>query len=152
MRCFCRSVTESAASSSARARLHFDEDQQMAAGGDDVDFAERAFPAPRQNAIAFADQPGGGAAFGGKAEAEGRHSLRARRRLSPTGCAAYAGAIAGIFREFERALIDLAARTSGGKRHFADRVLDRDALERMAQHVIDIRVRRILLAAAAPPR
>ena len=31
----------------ARARFHLDENQRMTAGGDDVDLAERAFPAPR---------------------------------------------------------------------------------------------------------
>jgi hypothetical protein len=31
------------------ARFDFDKDQGVAAAGDDIDFAERGFPAPRQN-------------------------------------------------------------------------------------------------------
>ena len=46
------------------ARFHFDEDQRLAAAGDDVDLAERAFQAPRQNAIALGDELCGGAALG----------------------------------------------------------------------------------------
>jgi hypothetical protein len=38
MRCFCRSVTSKVALSS-RARFHLDENQGVAAGGDDIDFA-----------------------------------------------------------------------------------------------------------------
>jgi hypothetical protein len=37
--------------------FYFDENQGVTPGGDDIDFAERAFPAPRQNAIAMHDQP-----------------------------------------------------------------------------------------------
>lgn len=42
-------------------------------------------------------------------------------------CVIAAVLLAAVFGERERALIDLAARTAGGERHFADRVLDRDA-------------------------
>ncbi len=45
-----------------------------------------------------------------------------------------------VFSQFECALIDIAARASGGERDFADRVLDRHAVERLAQHVVDIGV------------
>ena len=45
------------------ARLHLDEDQHAAAARHDVDLADRAAPAPRQDAIAFGDQKGGGAAL-----------------------------------------------------------------------------------------
>jgi len=45
------------------ARLHFREDQQVPPARDDVDLADRRFPAPRQNAEAFGDQQRGGAAL-----------------------------------------------------------------------------------------
>ena len=80
-----------------RARLDLDEDQQRARRArDDVDLAERALPAPRQDAIALGDQTGGGAALRRKAEAEGG-DLPLRPRLRPRlGRAAgrYARAIA----------------------------------------------------------
>ena len=58
-----------------RAGLYFDENQRVAAGGDDIDFAERAFPTPRQDPVAMRDQPGGGAALGGNAEVKGNDPL-----------------------------------------------------------------------------
>src|SRR6476619_89164 len=53
-----------------RARLDLDEDQQVAAAGDDVDLAHRAAPAPRQDAKALDDQECGRSALGRKAGAE----------------------------------------------------------------------------------
>ena len=47
-------------------------------------------------------------------------------------------AIVAIFFDFERALIDLATRPPGGERHFANRILDRDACQRATQQVIEI--------------
>ena len=38
------------------ARLDLDEHQQASAAGDDVDFADRALPTPRQDAKAFGDE------------------------------------------------------------------------------------------------
>ena len=120
----------------AGARFHLDEDQQLAPARHDIDFAGRAFPAPRQDAITLGDEIGGGAAFRRKAEAKCRDAFRARRfcrvyRLS-------AARHCRLFRKFERALIDLAARRGRSRRHFADRVLHRDAGQRMAQQRVDV--------------
>lgn len=118
-----------------RARFHLDENQRVAAGGDDVDFAKRAFPAPRQNTVAMRDQPGRCAAFRRNAEAEAAiFSGRASRLcLSALGAGRLLRAIVAVFFDVERALIDFAARPPGGKRHFADRILDRDARQRASQ-------------------
>ena len=96
MRRLLRSVTASAASSSARACLDLDEDQIAAAAGHDVDFAERRFPAPRQDAIGLGDEQHGGAAFRRKAELKRRHALLAgrgfglaRSSLAPCGIARF---------------------------------------------------------------
>src|ERR1700686_986754 len=62
-------------------RLHLDEDQQAPAGRDDVDLADRAAPAPRQDAKAFGDEIGGGAAFRRDAEPERDLALRLRDAL-----------------------------------------------------------------------
>ena len=64
-----------------RARLHLDEDQRVTPRRDYVDLAERAFPAPRQDAIAVRDQLCRRAAVGGNAEAEGRLPFGACGRL-----------------------------------------------------------------------
>src|SRR5262249_41212741 len=47
-------------------------------------------------------------------------------------------AIAVVLREFECALVDLAARTAGGERDFADGVLHRHARERIAQQLVHV--------------
>src|ERR1700742_2340930 len=57
--------------------------------------------------------------------------------LSP-GARKLFSVIAIVLRERERALIDLAARTPGGERHFADGVFHRHAGERIAQELIHI--------------
>ena len=79
-------------------RFHLDENQQMAARGDDVDFAERTFTAPRQNAETVRDEPGG-AAFRRNADAEAacRSGLASgfATGLRPRGVSSR---IAGIFR------------------------------------------------------
>ena len=59
------------------ARLDLDEDQQRAAAGDDVDLADRAAPAPRQDAKALGDQKSGGAALRRNAGSERNLALRA---------------------------------------------------------------------------
>src|SRR5262249_5712110 len=46
------------------ARLHLHEDQQAPASRDDIDFADRAPPAPRHDAKAFGDQKRSRPAFG----------------------------------------------------------------------------------------
>jgi len=46
------------------ARLHFGEDQEVTPARDDIDFAQRASPASRENAEPLCDQESGGAAFG----------------------------------------------------------------------------------------
>ena len=79
MRRLSASVTASAASSKRVARLDLDEDQRAAAAGDDIDLAERRFPAPRHDAIGLGDQQHRGAALGRKAEPECREAFRARR-------------------------------------------------------------------------
>src|SRR6185437_7607091 len=55
----------------------------MAPRGDDIDLAEWAFPAPRQDPIAVRDQPGGGAALGRDAKTEGRNFFWTRLALLP---------------------------------------------------------------------
>src|SRR5262249_52354675 len=50
----------------AGARLDLDKDQDAAAARDNVDFAERGFPAPGEDAIGFGDQQERGAALGGQ--------------------------------------------------------------------------------------
>src|SRR5580704_13029990 len=58
------------------ARLHLDEDQKPSAARDDVDLADWAAPAPRQDTVALGDQEGRGAAFGRDAEPERHLPLR----------------------------------------------------------------------------
>jgi hypothetical protein len=48
----------------AGAGLHFSKDQKLTSACDDIDFAQRASPAPRENAESPWDQKSGGAAFG----------------------------------------------------------------------------------------
>ena len=74
-------------------RLHLHGNDDPPVKSDNVDLAERTFPAPCQDAVAVRDQPGGGTAFGRKPEAEGNLPLRrrlgrarqvtARHRLNP---------------------------------------------------------------------
>ena len=77
----CRSVTDSAASSSRARAFTSTKTSSLPRRAIDVDLAERAFPAPRQDAEALGDQPGGGAAFRRNADPECRLPLRPRRRL-----------------------------------------------------------------------
>ena len=78
------------------AGFDFDEREEIASPGDDIDFAMRGAKAPRENAVALCDQPGRSAAFGGEAglkrrDAFGRRAIRIaagfvsrhRRPLSP---------------------------------------------------------------------
>ena len=146
------------------ARLHLDEDQQLVAARDDVDLAGRAAPAPRQDAEALGDQRARRRGFRRKCRRERRHFFRTRFALlsRPAACraptawaaavSAHSPAIAGLFAQLERALIDLAARPPGGERHFADRILHRYARERVA--ATNRRPRRppLPLRSAAPPR
>jgi hypothetical protein len=60
------------------ARLHLDEYNKLVPTRDDVDFAARAFPAPRQNAIALGDEIGDGAAFRRNADAKRGDLFRPR--------------------------------------------------------------------------
>ena len=75
----------------AFARLDLDEHQRPAAARDDIDFAERGFPAPGHDPVALGDQQHGGAAFRGKPKPKRRDALGARglfdrlRRLSAAG-------------------------------------------------------------------
>jgi hypothetical protein len=48
----------------AGASLHFSKDQKLTSTRDHIDFAQRASPAPRENAESLWDQKSGGAAFG----------------------------------------------------------------------------------------
>jgi hypothetical protein len=48
----------------AGARFYFSEDQKVTPSRDNVDFAERASPTPRQNAKSLCDQESGSTAFG----------------------------------------------------------------------------------------
>jgi hypothetical protein len=59
----------------ALARLDLDEGQHPPPAGDNIDFSERRFPAPGQDAVALGDKEQGGAAFGGKPKPESRHPL-----------------------------------------------------------------------------
>ena len=91
------------------ARLDLDEDQIAAPPRYDVDLADRGFPAPRRDPMAVAGRSGS-----------------ARR------------AMIGFFRQYQRALIELAARQAGDFGHFADSVLQRDAGQRLAQQGVGV--------------
>ena len=72
----------------ALARLDLDEDERVAAPGDDVDLAERRLPAPRRDAVALGDEEHGRAALRGEAELECRDAFLPRSapgigRLNP---------------------------------------------------------------------
>ena len=121
------------------ARLDLDEDQRAAAARDDVDLAERRFPAPRHDPIGLGDEQHGGAAFRRQAEPERRDALRTRRRFwrlrsgSARRAMVVACSILGFFGERQRALINLAPRQAGRIGDFADGVFQRNAGERLAQ-------------------
>ena len=116
----------------AIARLDLDEDQDAAPAGNDVDFAERRFPTPREDAVGLGDQKQRRAAF--RRKAERKASTRSGRG---TGFGDLTGsarrAIFFIFCERERALIDLAPRTAGGLGNFSHRILQRMPGQRFAQ-------------------
>ena len=143
MRCFCRGVTASAASSRvARAftstkisRCRRAATMSISPSGLFQRRARMRKPCAISQAAArlSAEMPTRNAAiFSGR-----------RLRGAATGFAALRGAgassrIVGVLRQRQRALIDLAARPPGRQRHFADGVLDRDARERAAQQSVDI--------------
>ena len=85
-----------------RPRLHLREHEQLAAPGDDVNFAEGAAPSACQNAESLRDQECGGATLGGKTDAKGGLPLRAR--LAPRA------AVAAKLRARVRARISSLAR------------------------------------------
>ena len=62
------------------ARFDLDEHQQVPAPRDDVDLAERAAPAPRQDSKALGDEERRRPALGGDAGAKRDRALRTRRR------------------------------------------------------------------------
>ena len=112
---------------------------------DDVDFAERRFPTPRQNAEALGDQKRGGAALGRNAELKRDLPLRPRRGL-PAACAFGKTVTAPRHRRHPWSARARADRPRGasaaGERDLADRVFERHARERVAQHVVDVGVLR----------
>src|SRR5258708_9768394 len=59
-------------------RVLLDENQEMPAARDDVDLADRAAPAPRQDAESLGDEIGGGAAFSRNSQAKRDLALRLR--------------------------------------------------------------------------
>jgi hypothetical protein len=61
-----------------RARFYFHKDQKMAPARDDVDFANRAAPATRQDAESFGNQKGGSAALRRNPEVECGLTFRPR--------------------------------------------------------------------------
>lgn len=65
----------------ARARLYLYEDQQLTPARDDIDFTDRAAPAPRQNSKALGNQEGRGATLGGNSDTECSLPFRSREAL-----------------------------------------------------------------------
>jgi hypothetical protein len=65
----------------ALACFDLDKDQDAASAGDDVDFAERGFPASGQDAIGLGDQQQRRAAFRRKPEAKRLDAFRPRCRF-----------------------------------------------------------------------
>ena len=74
----------------ALARLDLDEYQRAPAAGDNVDFAERRFPAPRRDPVAFGDQKQAPRGFPPSAQAGTRR--RARAAAGPPVAPAQRGA------------------------------------------------------------
>ena len=64
-------------------RFHLGEDQELAPACDDIDFAERAPPASRQNAESLCDQEDRGAAFCRDANSKRCLPFRPRRLYGP---------------------------------------------------------------------
>ena len=116
----------------ADTRFYFHEDQKMAPARDDVDLAEGASPATRQNSEPLGDQKGGGAAFSRNstrnAACRSGRTARLGRESGPS-----LAVIHRILREDQCTLVDLATRSSGGKRNFADCILDRNTFQCLAQ-------------------
>ena len=138
MRARCRSVTDQAASSSCSRAFTSTNTSRRAAAGDDVDLADRALPAPRQDAKALGDQQHRRPAFGRQAGAERDLTLRPRAAAEHrAGARALIGHRRGL-GERQRALVDLAARPAGDGGDLADRLLHRHALERLAQQRIEV--------------
>ena len=132
------------------ARLDLDKEQRAAAAGDDVDLAERRFPAPRHDPVGLGDQQHGGAAFGREAKPERLDALRARRWLEwfERGAPNRSRLLIAFFGERQRALIDLAPRQAGGIGDFTDGIFERNAAERLAQQRLRFRPH---WRVAAPP-
>ena len=80
MRCCWRGSSDFGGVVERVARLHLDEHQHAAAARDDVDLADRAAEAPRDDAIALGDEIGRGAAFRREPDEMRRDALRPRRR------------------------------------------------------------------------
>ena len=77
----CRGLTEFSRSLKIRSRLHLYKHQQPTPARDDVDFAERAAPAARQDAEALGDQESGGAALCRNSDAKCSLPFRSRDAL-----------------------------------------------------------------------
>ena len=151
-RCW-RGITDSAASSSVARAFTSTKTSSCRRARDDVDFADRAFPAPRQDAEALGDQQSGGAALRRNAELKARPAAPGAAPLwRPAPAFGAAARVIARHRRHpcasvERALIDLAARPAGRQRDLADRVLDRDARQRPAQQRRRHRRRRVASSA-----
>ena len=124
--CFDRCVV-------APAGLDLDENQRTAAAGGDIDLAERGFPAPGRDPIAFGNEQHGGAAFRRQTQPEGgdapdalplqRSGGSARRAMiGPKNCPR-----ALLFRQRQRTLIKLSTRHAGCHRDLAYGILERNA-------------------------
>ena len=102
-----------------------------AAARDDVDLADRASEAPRHDAIALGDEKAAARLSADRPmlNAPRRAPGAAGRRCSSGARHLRSSRHRRAFAERERALIDLAARPAGGRRDFADGVLDRGALQ-----------------------
>ena len=139
-----------ASSSSARA-LTSTKTRSVPAPRDDVDLAERRFPAPRQDAIALGDEKHARRGFPPRAQAGTPRRAPAAARVSALSAAQRGapcvGSVLASLLERQRALIDLAARQAGDGGDLADRLLDRNARQRLAQQGIEIGGAR----SAAPP-
>jgi hypothetical protein len=97
----------------ALARLHFDEDQQLAPARNDIDLANGRPIPTREDAEALGDE-------------EGRSRGWARGRSG--SCIG-----AAILRELQRVLVDFAARAPGDGRDFGHGFLHRQAPKRAAE-------------------
>ena len=122
------------------ARLDLDEDQQAAPAGDDVDLADRAAPAPRQDAKALGDEKGRRPAFRRNAGAERDLALGPRRwrGAERRGARSLIGHGRAPWRAPARADRRRGADWPVTAATSADRLLDRDAVERLAQQRVEL--------------